>query len=338
MILQESVLPRSSFSYYLDQKEFGLVEECALEADAVVLAGSQGPEYVRRLRANGWDGKAFFDRAMYKYPNREIDRLAWIAMQRDACAGRLLTQGRLVEWSEVPRYFETVVRDDLEFAIANGATALFALDHRWLTRGSSQIIDVLGTHDAPVALVLVNSNDPLSIGGAVSGLLAILRSHSNISILRCDHGAIGALAFGAVHGSIGLRTGTRHLYPPGSGGFGSGKPNDRSVRLFSRDLLDWFTAATIAGWSASEVPITCSLPCCGNQELARFLDERRIDEANFHNRTVIGALAGYILNAPSDMRRRLWAECCHQAIEYYDRLGSMHIKPKGQLKAWAMWF
>ena len=338
MTLQKAVLPHSFFSYYLDHKEYNMVEECALEADAVVLAGRQGPAFARRLRANGWDGNAIFDRTMYKYPDKEIDRLAWIAMQRDACASILLTQGCLVEWSEAPGYFATAVRSDLEFAISNGATALLALDHRWLTRGCNQMIDVLGTHDVPVALVLVNSNDPLSIGGAVSGLLAILRSHKHISILRCDHGAIGALAFGAVHGSIGLRTATRHLYPPGSGGFGSGKPNDRSIRLFSLDLLDWFTAATIAGWSASEVPITCSLPCCGNQELARFLDERRVDEANFHNRTAIGALAGYILDAPSDMRRRLWAECCHRAIEYYDRLGSMYIKPKGQLKAWAMWF
>ena len=279
-----------------------------------------------------------FDRALYKSPGKTIDQLAWIAMQRDACASTLLTQGRLVEWSEAPGYFETLVRGDLELACANDATALLAVDHRWLTKGSGQAIDVFTTHGAPVALVLVNSNDPLSVGGAIGGLLAILRNHRNVSLLRCDHGAIGALAFGATHGSIGLGTGTRHLYPPRSRGFGSGKPNDRSVRLFSLDLLDWFTAVTIAGWSASEVPITCSLECCNGQELARFLDERRLDEADLHNRTAIGALASYILEAPSDMRRRLWAERCHQAVGYYDRLGSMEIKPKGQLKAWAMWY
>ena len=67
-----------------------------------------------------------FDRALYKSPGKTIDQLAWIAMQRDACASTLLTQGRLVEWSEAPGYFETLVRGDLELACANDATALLA--------------------------------------------------------------------------------------------------------------------------------------------------------------------------------------------------------------------
>lgn len=145
-----------------------------------------------------------------------------------------------------------------------------------------------------------------------------------------------ALAFGARHASIGLTSGDRHLYPPGSGG-PSGKRSDRTVRLFSWDLLDWFTAATIAGWSASEISIACNFGCCEGQPLARFFDERRAIEAETHNRTVLAHLAAYVINAPDEDRRRLFASLCSEAVERYDRLGSMMIEPPGQLAAWAIW-
>ena len=186
MMQADSALPSSSFSYYLAPRDYGLVRECALQADAVVLAGSRGPAHVRQLRSVGWEARVMFDRTRYLQPGREVDQPAWIAIQRDACANTLLTYGRLVNWSDTRGYFSSVVSADLELARANNVTAVLALDHRWLTRASSEVIDVLGACDAPVALVLVNSNDPLSVGGAVSGLLAMLRHHKKVSLLRCD--------------------------------------------------------------------------------------------------------------------------------------------------------
>ena len=62
-----------------------------------------------------------------------------------------------------------------------------------------------------------------------------------------------------------------------------------------------------------------------------------IIEAETHNRTVLAHLAAYVINAPDEDRRRLFASLCSEAVERYDRLGSMMIEPPGQLAAWAIW-
>ena len=153
---------------------------------------------------------------------------------------------------------------------------LLAIDARWIAKRTDVVIDTLRSADQAVALVLANRADPLSIAGAVTGLRRIAMRVNHLTVLRSDHGAIGALAFGADHASIGLTTSTRHYATAAM------RPRRRpgsSARVFVRALLDWFLASDIAGWTAAGSDVVCHLQCCNGRSLDRFLDPKdRIEE------------------------------------------------------------
>ncbi len=322
-----------SFSFYVDATRDTILR-CGGLADAVTVRGPRGPDIVSELRSH-WEGPVLFDCAAYEKSSRSPPIAAdWFRAQEHAGADRLLTPGRWIGWDG------TTFREsfDIERRLAEpiGATALVAIDHRWLTKDLDQTVSALASADVPVALVLGHRGDPLSPGGAVDGLLSLCRHLDDFLLLRADHGAVGALAFGGTHASLGLRTATRHLYPPDAKG-GGGRRDDKSPRVFVPDLLDWFTGLRLDTWAAAGISMRCDLDCCQGEKLNRFFDERRKAEAQRHNETTLAQLANYIINAPQNDRRRLFADLCRRAIDQYDRLGSMAVNPKGQLEAWAMW-
>ena len=100
--------------------------------------------------------------------------------------------------------------------------------------------------------------------------------------------------------------------------------------------MDWFTAATIAGWTTNRVTLQCSLACCGGRSLDRFFDPRFDTEATSHNRLSLSQLADDILNAPREERRRRFSQLCLDAVDRYGPMGklSMVTKPKAQLEQW----
>jgi hypothetical protein len=73
---------------------------------------------------------------------------------------------------------------------------------------------------------------------------------------------------------------------------------DNTARLFVRNLLDWFRAAEVAGWSAAGADITCRLPCCGGESLARYLDEDL--DASWHS---MHAFADLLATSSTPIRR-----------------------------------
>ena len=154
------------------------------------------------------------------------------------------------------RPFAAQIDAEVKLAEANDATCVLAVDRHWLTRSSSfdEMFATLLQMELPVALVLADRDDPLGYPGAVDTLVALTRRVANLSILRCDHGGIGALAFDAAHASIGLKTTHRHFVPPAVQAHGI--PNDRSARVFVKDLMDWFAASTIGGWSTTRATPT----------------------------------------------------------------------------------
>ena len=326
---------QGSFSFYLHKADEELIRQYAGLADAVVVRGRSAPGLVRAMRSEGWSGPVLFDGAGYESKAPPLDAQAWLEMQRVANADRLLTTGKWIPWDADSSLFRSTVKTEYRLASKEQATVLLALDYRWLTKGLEATVDVLSSLDRPVALVLADSGDPLSHSAAVNGLLALTYNVPGLSLLRCDHGAIGGIAFGAAHGSIGLIPTYRHFVPPLKAV--SAIPNDRSPRIFVWDLMDWFAAGNIAGWSTSRIRMSCRQSCCGGEPLSRFLDSRLVAEADRHNRTVLAMLANYVLDAPSTDRRRLFGQLCSKAVERYGTMGglTMIIEPKSQLIQWA---
>ncbi len=332
---------RETFSFYVAGGNSERIRAYAEHADAVVIAGANGPSAVRQLRDTGWDGTVIFDGNAYKMQEGAMDPNKWFLEQRTAGADRLLTPGLWVDSASTSTTFEHQIEEEVNLARSFNATCLLAIDRRWFTKTSklNEMTFTLEGLDVPVAIVLGDKGDPMAYSGAVDGLVSSIKSIDKISILRCDQVGIGALAYGAAHASFGLTSSHRHVVPPGVSSFA--KVNDRSARVFVRQLLDWFTASTIAGWSTTDVPLSCQATCCRGQAISRFLDDRLKSEADLHNLTVLAGLAEEILCAPLEdgVRRQEFARICREAVSHYGTMGHWRteITPKRQLTQWALY-
>lgn len=329
-----------TYSFYVPGSRADLVRASASIADAVVAGGPAGPGTVRTLRSQGWEGTAIFDRADYVSGRRSGDIARWFDEQQIAGADRLLTPGCFISSESGHLSFDDQIETELELALAYEATCVLAIDYRWLTKSAQhdEMLHFLQSLECPIALVLADRGDPLGHSGAVNALVALTKRIENLSLLRIDHAGIGALAFEAVHASIGLSTTYRHAVPPMVTAHAI--PHDRSARVFVLDLMDWHTASTIAGWSTTRVASLCVYSCCEGRRIDRFLDDRRKVEADVHNQTVLAALAEEILAIPESAgRRRAFGQKCLDAVERYGIMGGLtsEIRPSSQLEQWAQY-
>lgn len=327
-----------SYSFYLGPTDHDLIRLCAQHSDALTIRGASGPQHIAQLRAGGLDVPVLFDREAWRAkPGATVAPGPWIDAQATAGADRLLTPGRYVPWSsDAPT--EQLKRVALELALARRweAVPLLAVDARWLGRDAVGLADALKAGGGPVALVLVEGGDPLALSGAVQGLRYVAATVPGLMILRSDHGALGAVAFGARHAALGLRPGDRHGTTPDRRGFG--KQGDRTARVFVYAFADWFTAATIAGWALADPGwARCGLECCRGQDLSRFLDEDYADEVRLHNVLSLRQLADLVLDADGNERRTEFLGFCQQAADRYGRSGFRGPQdPKAQLTGWVL--
>ena len=327
---------RPTFSFYVTAhhcKRSPQIVEAAVDlADAVTIAGPMGPEVIRRLRQSGLQAPVLFDGMGYAGKDLPAPD-DWVGLQRGLGAARPLLPGALLAWdrNDDSEFIATVQEQD-RIAAALGATMLFAIDVRWVARRTDLVVETLRSADQPAALVLIHRGDPLSESGAVQGLRRVVQRVSGVSLLRSDHGAIGALAFGALHASVGLTTSTRHYAPPAKG---SWRRPGQSARLFVRPLLDWFLASDVAGWTAAGQAIICHLPCCNGQSLDRFLDPDL--DADWHNMNALTDLANYVINADDSDRATEFLNECRSATAWYGLAGfNGPERPKAQLTGWAL--
>ena len=325
-----------TYSFYVTQHTCKtkphIVRSIADLADAVTIAGPAGPERFRRLRDSGLEVPVLFDGRGYVPGEKEIDPEDWVMRQLRAGSARPLLPGIYLSWDTDNSEFAASVQEQSRIASALGAGILIALDSRWLARKTELTIEALRSADAPVALVLAHRADPLSPKNAVQGLRRLASRMDSLSLHRSDHGAIGALAFGAEHASIGLTTTTRHYAPPPMRPWRRHSP---SARIFIRRLLDWFLASEVAGWTAAGKDIICPLPCCKGMNLARF-DDPDLD-ATWHNMNALADFATYICNATASDRGVEFLQQCRSAVLRYGLAGfDGPEKPKAQLTEWVL--
>ena len=325
-----------TFSICVSASDLELIALCAELADAVTITGRRGPEVVARMREQNWDPPVLFDRGKYAEPTSRQDAEWWFSAQEEAGADRLLTPGAWATWDGSGNPLSPALDAELaHLSLRPDATVLLALDARWLSKSQSRLIEVLAQIEAPIAIVLAHTGDPLSLSGAVHGLVHLIREIDGLTVLRTDHGGFGALVHGACHAAIGARSTLRHAVPPGKAAFA--KRGDFTPRLFVPQMLDWFTALTISGWRTVGPELTCRLECCHGQGVERFLDPELRSAAMLHNVTAIASVATHILDSPREERRRFFADMCRDALEHYGTMGNylMITEPKAQLQQWA---
>lgn len=321
-----------SMSIYVPASKTASIWLAAEVGDAVTVSGQKGPGEIRKLRSQGFTKPVLFD-AMGYASDRPPEPGAWARLQAAAGADRLLLPGAYLDWDPVSMAdLETLVREQSALAKAHDATALVALDARWLTKRERDLTDALASMDCPVALVLAAKADPLATGRAVEGLRWLCARVRNLSLLRSDHGAIGAVASGAVHAAIGLNPSNRHFVPPGESAFAKAST---SARVFVPSLVDWFLAEAVASWNAAAVPLRCDLDCCRGESIARYFDPDL--NADWHNMCALSDFADQVLNAERPDQAREFINRCQNAAGLYDVAG-MHGpgKAKAQLSAWAL--
>ena len=328
-----------TFSFYLTEHQCKrnpqIVGSAAGLSDAVTIAGPTGPELFRRLRDSGIEVPALFDGLGYMPDKTRLEPQDWVRRQFLAGSVRPLLPGIYLPWDkDGGSDFELAasVREQGRIGSDVGAAVLIALDARWLAKRTDFLIEALERANTHVALVLAHRADPLSLSGAVQGLRRVASRVKPMSLLRSDHGAIGALAFGADHASIGLMTSTRHYSTPAMRAW---RRPGGTARLFVRPLLDWFLASDIAGWTAAGSDITCPLVCCKGQRLERF-DDPDLD-ATWHNMNALADFAKHICNATASDRGIEFMEQCHSAASRYGLAGfNGPDNPKAQLTGWVL--
>jgi hypothetical protein len=180
---------RETFSFYVPASQRDTLVAVSFYADAVTVCGPLGPYLINSLRSEGWHAPVIFDRAGYSPQSKPIDAQQWFAEQSAAGADRLLSPGTWVAWDP------------------GGASLAAAVE-----------IETEACRGRPAALVLSHPGDPLGQRGAVDGLKTLTQMVNDLSILRTDHGGIGALVYGArllPHvKSSGKPDSLPHLTPP----------------------------------------------------------------------------------------------------------------------------
>ncbi|HEV8653804.1 MAG TPA: hypothetical protein VG276_31505 [Actinomycetes bacterium] len=216
--------------------------------------------------------------------------------------------------------------------------AIFAVSYSWLTSANPrrQLVAALQSVGEPIGLMLGKGKDPLDNTRAVEGLVEIVQSVDRVAVLRCDHGALGAYAFGALGGSIGVGTSTRHFTAHGEGGWAD--LSDPTPRVFLPFLMAWWKGSRLPYYEGDPLFDCCTCSVCDGASLVRFQDERLEPEADAHSVACWSAIALELAELEAARRPERWVDLCRQAYARHDDIEDRHDgllqPPSKQLKAW----
>jgi hypothetical protein len=308
-------------------------------SDGIVVRGDSGVQTAFRLRQMGWQGRLWLDPAVYERPSVESDQTLfgdrWAVIQIELEVADRISPGSFVPAADRAALRQAISRERRWLDDSGGGRLSLALHSAWLTSDTQFVVDELLRQDGAVALALADPNDPLGGAGAVEGLVTFTRELPDLVLLRCDIGALGAVANGARQGAIGTSTMVRHAVPPGKSG--GGVPGDRTPSVFVPALLS-FKLGSFLDQLPREAAPTCDLACCLGSRLSRFNDVRTTAEARVHNRLAIQTAIDAVLQRPPAERPAAFRSLCQQAVYEADALSALarrQIPPSRQLLAWS---
>ena len=290
-----------------------------------------------KLRQAGFSGRLRLDPAAYEDPTGASTSSPtlwdfWHQQQVEIGVVEFISPGSYVPKRSL-KSLRIAIRAESSWVRKHGGRVSLALDSSWLTTGLADLIRELKAVELPLAVAFSHRYDPLGSAAAVRGLITLLGEVPDVAILRCDIGAIGAIAHGAALGAIGTSSTVRHAFPPDQrGGGGGGGP-----AVFVPSLLDYRQGAFLAQLPRGTCP-RCPYECCDNQEVGRFYAQFRADEAMRHNRISISRITEEVLRrAPAD-RPAHFTLMCQSAVRTAAHLSAQAKRPfdtRPQVEAWA---
>ena len=302
-------------------------------AGGVVLRGTKGAKAAFRLRQKGYRGQLWLDPAAYDRPSSSSLTLwdDWHQRELELEVAEFISPGSYVSGADGAA-LKSALRSQGNWVQKHGGRLSLALHYSWLTRDPSNLIKQLRGAGLPLALAFADRYDPLGRVGAVEGLIELLSAVNNVTLMRGDIGAVGAVAHGAALGAIGTSPTNRHVFPPDQKGVGP----STSPAVFVASLLSFKTGAALHALPTAACP-TCELRCCNNLALGRFNTRTRDAEAIRHNRIAIRQVLDNLI-AKKTAPHGAFIEMCQQALTNAQSL-SIHadrpIDVSAQIRAWA---
>jgi hypothetical protein len=231
-----------------------------------------------------------------------------------------------------PGALDAAIESQAAWVDANGGgrTSL-ALPAGWLSRHADELCDRLQQAGHPIAVAFAANYDPLDTRRAVEGLAQIAHEVDDLMVLRCDMGALGAMAHGARAVSIGTGSSVRHIGTR-TGGGGAVQP-----AVFVPAILDYCSGQTIAGLP-SRVQPRCTLSCCNGASLSRYWSTNDHRGLRHHNMEAIAFLSRDLLGVGVDHRARAWRSMCEEAVIEASRIerdGKRPFKVRPQIRWWS---
>jgi hypothetical protein len=279
----------------------------------LVVSGADALKVIEYMRWRGYPAPLLADRQRYKGKRRKLASQPfdpdWIVRQQRLGLPVIIPDAGYVAEHDLPG-LRLVLRRSAEIP---GAVALLALANWWLYGDGLRLLRAeLRDRRMPVALVLEHRDDPLSVLRILQGLVALLRDGVTMVVLRCDPGAAGLIAHGALAAAYGTRSSLRHLYPVSDGGGGNSNARESAfwpagMALHYRDLLYDAVSA-----SPQDPCWECSCQVCEGKRLDR-LGMAPVEEIRQHNSASLLDLSAELAGVPAAGRPRWWARRCRDA-------------------------
>lgn len=215
--------------------------------------------------------------------------------------------------------------------------SMFAADYRWLSGKLAlhELLAALSAVDGPIGIMLSKRQDPLDSTAAVEGLIELVTTLQEVVILRCDHGALGAIAHGAKGAAIGQAPSSRHYVPPGQSGWAD--VEDKTPRVFLPQVAAWWKGSRLGFFDGDPLFDDRCAVCAGNS-VARFEQEVLTPEADRHSVECWSQIASELTARDSSARADYWLGLCKQASTNLDGIEDRHDglpQPASkQLKGW----
>jgi hypothetical protein len=292
----------------------------------VVVTGADATNAIRRLSRLAGSLPLMADRRRYSGRRRayadEAMTSEWVHEQWRAGSPVALTDSGYLPRGDregLLRLLEKSAKTRSSTYAEHDLMAVLPLADGWLWRDLQDLVKAINAHDVPVGLVLEHRGDPFGALRNVRGLVQLLQASTvPVAVLRSDLSAVGAMAFGAISGAVGTKSGLRHLYPllpGGRGGFSAGGPAalfDAGKAFLTVEKLALGVAAT------PDNPMwICECSVCHSRTLDALLGAAELD-VMAHNVELVQDLRDRLMTVrPGQPRENAWREICRHADFQY---------------------